>query len=220
MLVHLDVPRPTTVDRLVAHVYAKIVAGELAPGQRITETALAEDFGASRTPVREAVRRLVELGVVVAHPRARLEVAAPDTREMVEIHQVREELECMALRLAVPSMTAADLEALRDLAAACERMARKGDRVETFRADSRFHLAIASAGGNRCLQDVLARLDVKIQMCRAFACVSPAKIRRSVAMHRAILDTIERRDVKAAQKLMREHVRSTVNTPQTQGGIP
>ncbi|MFW6154911.1 MAG: GntR family transcriptional regulator [Planctomycetota bacterium] len=218
MLGHPDVRHPTLVDRLVAHVYAKIVAGELAPGQRITETALAEDFGASRTPVREAVRRLVELGVVVAHPRARLEVAAPDTREMVQIHQVREELECMALRLAIPSMTGEALETLRDLAARCERMARKGDRVETFRADSRFHLAIAAAGGNHCLYDVLARLDVKVQMCRAFACVSLAKIRGSVAMHRAILDAIERRDVTTAQKHMREHVQSTVNT-KTQGGL-
>ncbi|NLF33075.1 MAG: GntR family transcriptional regulator [Planctomycetes bacterium] len=212
MLVPLEVGHPTLVDQVVAYVYSRIVAGELSPGQRITEMQLAEDFGASRTPIREAVRRLVEMGVVVARPWARLEVAAPDAREMVQIHQVREELECMALRLAVPSMTEGDFQALRDLVDQCEKLARKCDRVATFRADSRFHLAIAAAGDNRCLVDVLARLDVKVQMCRAFACVSPAKIRRSVAFHRTILDAIERRDVKAAQKLMREHIQGTVDT--------
>ncbi|HAU37586.1 MAG TPA: hypothetical protein DCX07_07685 [Phycisphaerales bacterium] len=203
---------PTLGDRLAEHVFEKIVRGELKPAQRITEEQLAADFGASRTPVREAVKRLAELGVVVVHPRARLEVAGADPHELVEINQVREELECLALRLAVPRLTDRDVETLRELADRCERAAEEDRRLDTFRADSRLHLAIAARCGNRCLYETLRRLDVKVQLCRAFACVSPAKVRASVAVHREILEAVARRDAAEAERRMRRHIRATVDS--------
>jgi len=209
-----QVKHPSLVDRVVEHVYRRIIAGELSPGQRLTEEQIAAESGVSRTPVREAVRRLAELGVVVIHPRARLEVASPEDGEIHEIAELREELEAMSLRLALPNMTDEDLAQLEAACDACRRHAEAGERLETFRADSEFHLALAALADNRYLHEALRRLDVKVQLCRAFACVEMDKIRRDVAGHGRILLALRRRDLAAAETAMRKHIRKATLTGQ------
>lgn len=191
------------------YIYEQIISGQLKPGQRITEESLARDFGVSRTPIREAVRRLVEMGVVVAYPRARLEVATADDEDIRQVQELREDLECLALERAMNHLDEPALAELDTLADHCQRLAQRGSKLDTFRADSEFHLAIGRLSGNRHLVEALARLDVKVQLCRAFSCVSMAKIRRSVAYHRQILTAMRQRDTKAAREMLRRHIRGT-----------
>ncbi len=201
---------PSLVDQLVEHVFDRIMRGELAPGQRITEEQLAAEFGVSRTPVREAVKRLAEMGVVRIFPRARLEVATTDLDDLREITQLREDLECLALGYAFAHLTDDSIKRLERLVARCERLAEGGSRVEIFLADSKFHMAIAEMGKNKFLLDLVRRLDVKVQLSRAMMCLSKDKINRSVQFHRQIVDALRKRDLAEAQRLMRQHVRRTL----------
>ena len=203
----------TLVDQVVENVYERIIRGRLKPGQRITEDSLARDFGVSRTPVREAVKCLVEMGVIVAHRWTRLEVAAADAEDIRQINELRADLECLALNCALPRLDQAAMAELETLADRCRRLAQHAGKVEVFRADSGFHLAIARLGGNRHLLDVLTRLDVKVQLCRAFSCISIEKIRHSAAFHRLILEAMQAGDLALAKERMRLHIQGTTDGP-------
>jgi DNA-binding GntR family transcriptional regulator len=211
MLTLAPVRHPTLVDQVVEHVYERIIRGDLQCGQRVTEDDLAAEFGVSRTPVREAVKRLAELGVVVSYARTRLEVAriAPD--DIRQIVQLRSDLECLALRYGMPRITEEDVDRLATLERGCRRLAQSGNRGPTFLADSEFHLAIASLSGNAYLLDALRRLDVKVQLCRAALCQSGENIRSNVQHHRHILKAIRQRDVKRASAAMRRHIHAMLS---------
>jgi len=201
----------TLVDQVVESLYEQIIRGRLRPGQRITEDSLAREFGVSRTPVREAVKRLAEMGVIVAHRWTRLEVVAADAADIRQINELRNDLECLALDYAFRHLDEAALAALDALADRCRRLALRSGKVEVFRADSDFHLAIARIGGNRHLLDLLTRLDVKVQLCRAFSCITIGRIRHSVAFHQQILDAMKAGDLALAKKRMRLHIRGTTD---------
>lgn len=201
---------PSLVDAVIESVFEAIASGELAPASRVTEGQLAEKFGVSRTPVREAVKRMAEMGLVTVRPRCGLEVAAIDESDLAEITQLREELESFALRLAAARMTPGDVSELEKLQRDCERLLGEPDRLAIFRADGRFHLAVARFSGNRYLLDSLRRLEMKVQLCRALFCRSDAKVRSSVCFHRRIISALKKGQAGRAEELMREHVNRTV----------
>ena len=209
---------PGLVDRLVEFVFAAVLEGRVQAGSEVTEEQMAADFGVSRTPVREAVRRLAEMGVLGVRPRCGLEVASFDEQDLRQITALRAELESFALRLAMARMDAAEIEAVAQAAAACEAKLKGGDRVEVFRADSRFHLLLAEFSGNLHLADTLRRLDVKVQLCRMVFCASMPKIRESVRGHRALLDAIRKKQTAKAEALLREHILQSVRVFQTKPG--
>ncbi len=126
----------------------------------------------------------------MVRPRCGLEVASFHERDLRQIAALRAELECFALRLAITRMNASEVEALAQAVTACEATLKAGLRVEIFRADSRFHLLLARFSGNLHLDDILRRLDVKVQLCRMVFCAVPSKIEESVLPHRFLLEAI------------------------------
>jgi DNA-binding GntR family transcriptional regulator len=203
-----EIRHPGLVDRLVEHVFSAVLEGRLKHGSEVTEEQIARDFGVSRTPVREAVRRLAEMGVLLVRPRCGLEVASFDEQDLEQIVQLRAELECFALRLAMARMDASEIEALAQVASACETTFRKGNRIEIFRADSQFHLLLAEFSGNLHLADTLRRLDVKVQLCRMVfnGLMTPMKRARAMRQHRKIIEAIRRRQTAQAEVLLRDHI--------------
>lgn len=206
------VHHPSLVDRLVAHIIGRIASGAWAGGRRFTEAELAADFGVSRTPVREAVRRMAETGLLILHARKRaaLEVVSVTRDDLNHITRLRASLECLALRLAMDRMTPAQLERLGEWASQCEALLkdRKVDRLALFAADGRFHLAIAALSGNRYLEEALQRLDGKVQVCRMRLCRSEHSIRGSVRFHRRILTAMTAGDAALAEELLQQHIAS------------
>jgi DNA-binding GntR family transcriptional regulator len=204
---------PTLVDQLVEHVYDRILRGQLRAGQKITEDQLAKEFGVSRTPIREATRRLGAMGVVQIYPHSSMEVASASPEDICQINQFREDMECLALTYAIPRMSEEDIDRLDTLASRCQRFAQSGNLLETFGADSEFHLAIAAISGNKYLAAALDRLNIKVQLCRVLMCLSKDKIRASVSFHQKIMAAIRQRNVDEAASLMRQHIRGTLNSP-------
>lgn len=197
------------VDYVVESVTNHIASRELNPGSRITEQELSELTNVSRTPVREAVKRLSEAGLITVTPRCGLTITPIDEQDLAEITDLREELESFALRLAVQNISEEGLARLNGIQKECEALCKSGDRLDIFKADGRFHLELAALSKNRYLLDVLQKLERKVHLCRMLFCRSESKIASNVRFHRKIISAIRSRETKQAENLIRSHIRQT-----------
>jgi len=193
-------------DQVYHDIKHMILSGELQGGDRIPEETLAEKFGVSRTPVREAVRRLDEFGLVRLKPRSYAEVISLSEAEADQVMAVREQLESLAVRELAEKASGQDVQVLTALAEECYRSLDEGNVADTFETDSRFHLKIAERSGNGILSDLIERLDAKVQLVRLMRCSTPETINQNIHVHDKIIAAISSNDSAQAEALMREHI--------------
>jgi DNA-binding GntR family transcriptional regulator len=183
--------------------------GEYRPGDRLVESELAERFGVSRTPIREALQRLETQSMLSRDGRS-LIVAALDHNQMSELYVVRAELEGLAARLAARHATPEEVKVLREMVA--EDRALTGDPNALARANRRFHTQIHRASHNRYL---VQQLDLVHRSMALMASTSLAVAGRGpVALdeHDRIVDAIAAGDAEAADRALREHISSAYET--------
>ena len=202
-----DAPPPPMAERLVPIIEDDIVEGRIAPGTRLDELSLAERHGVSRTPVREALRRLAETGLVVVRPRRGAVVAKLEPHAVVEMFEVMAEVEAFAGRLAArrarPDETAAMRAAHRDCVAAAGR----NDADGYYAANERFHRLIYDASGNGFLADEAGRLHTRLKPYRRLQLRAPRRLAASLGEHEHVLAAIEAGDGERAADALRDHVR-------------
>ena len=180
-----------------------IDGGLYRPGDRLVETELAERFGVSRTPIREALQRL-ETQSLLARDGRSLIVASLDHNQMAELYAVRTELEGLAARLAARHATEEEVQVLRDMVEEDEVLIK--DPTALARANRRFHKMIHLASHNRFL---VQQLDLVHRSMALMATTSlAAEGRGEVAMseHAAIVEAIARRDEDAAYMALKDHI--------------
>ena len=197
----------TLWQRVYDHLRVEILAGRLEPGAELAEVALAEQLGVSRGPIREAIGRLASEGLVTVRPRRGAVVRSLSKEEFLELYQVREALEMMAVRLAVPRLGAEDIVALEELIAAMASHAERGDVAEFFEANSAFHVRLFEASGNAKLYELYHQLLAQLGRYRIRSLSLRGNLQRSVAEHAAILRAAKRGDADRASHLMSEHIR-------------
>jgi DNA-binding GntR family transcriptional regulator len=183
-----------------------ILAGRLEPGTELSEVALARDFGTSRGPLREALGRLASEGLVTITPRRGAVVTQLSRQEFIDAYQVREALETLAVRLAVPLMSEAELAHLREM---CELMARaaRDDEVRLFfDTNQSFHEAVVRGSRNRKLHEVHRVLVGQMAPYLPRSLELRGNLRQSVEEHEAILAAIDARDAERAAELLAEHI--------------
>jgi DNA-binding GntR family transcriptional regulator len=183
-----------------------LLRGRIRPGARITEHWAAEHYRASRTPVREACRRLAEEGLLVHRPRHGYSSPVIDPGEIAELYDVRRALEVLSAR------AAAGAEGRRASLGTLRR-AWDGDPPEpgedaVFR-DEAFHLGIARMGGNRTLAGMLDGVNARIRLIRVHDFLDPSRVATTVVEHLAILDALAERDEDLAGRLMDDHIRES-----------
>ena len=183
-----------------------ILAGRLEPGTELSEVALAKDFGTSRGPLREALGRLASEGLVTITPRRGAVVAQLSREEFIEAYQVREALETLAVRLAVPLMSAAEIAHLRELCELMDRAARDDEVRVFFDTNNSFHEALVRGSRNRKLHDVHRMLVGQMVPYLPRSLELRGNLQQSVAEHHSILAAIEERDVERAAALLAEHI--------------
>lgn len=198
-----------SADRVYSDLHRDILTGKRGPGSRVREEEVAETFGVSRTPVREALRRLSSNGLIELVPNRGAEVVRWATDDVEELFDLRCLLEGHAARRAA-ERDDNDLDQLRDL---CERMeAHLGDTDaraadEITRLNMEFHRAVHQAGG-RILPDLITRVIEVPVVRRTFDEYSAAELRRSFGQHRELVDAIAEGDGEWAQSVMRAHIRA------------
>lgn len=183
-----------------------ILSGELEPGDVLTETALAESFGVSRGPVREALGRLAAEGLVTITPRRGAIIASLSADEFVEAYQVREALETLAIRLAVPRLDDAGRAQLHDLHQEMIACAQRNEVTAFFEANSRFHAIFLEASGNRKLQEMYRGLMNQMSRYLARSLALRGSLDKSIAEHAAILEAVDAGDAERAAQLLADHI--------------
>lgn len=183
-----------------------VLTGAFAPGARLEETALAERFGVSRTPVREALAQLGEAGLVVIRPRRGAVVAALTPRRLIEMFEVMAELEAMCARHAARRAGGRSLAAIRRTHELCAAAARTGDVDAYYYENEAFHEAVRAASRQDFLIEQAGALQRRLRAHRRHQLRARDRIAASLAEHDVIVAAIEAADGEAAATAMRGHV--------------
>ena len=187
-----------------------IEGGMFKPGDRLVESELAERFGVSRTPVREALQRLETQGMLTRDGRS-LIVAALDHNQLSELYAVRTELEGLAARLAARHATEEELRVLRSMVT--EDMALLGgDPRVLSRANKRFHKQIHLASHNRFLVQQLDLVHRSMALMATTSFAAEGRDATALAEHARIVAAIEARDGDAAHAALKEHISKAYET--------
>ena len=180
-----------------------IDVGIYRPGDRLVESDLAERFGMSRTPIREALQRL-ETQSLLARDGRSLIVASLDHNQMAELYVVRTELEGLAARLAARHATEEEVKVLRDMVE--DDKALLDDPSALARANRRFHKQIHLASHNRFLVQQLDLVHRSMALMATTSLAAQGRGEIALAEHQAIVDAISARDENAAYKALRDHI--------------
>ncbi|MDC0121352.1 GntR family transcriptional regulator [Amylibacter sp.] len=195
-----------TADKLISDIRKEVSSGILKPGDQLEVTALAERFGVSRTPIREAIRTLVESGVLETRPRKGSFVRVLSAKQLLDLFQVAAELEGMACRLAALSLTKENVEAIERGLAKCTQAADVQNNAEYAMANLDFHTAIHNASGNDWLIEQLRQLQINLNSYRTMPYEIRGRLNKSTDEHKIICDAILSGDGEHACNLMRDHM--------------
>jgi DNA-binding GntR family transcriptional regulator len=199
----------SVVDQVYAVVRARILSGELPGGSRLRQTALAQELGVSRTPLREALRRLSSEGLVVLEANRGATVASHDLGDALHAWRARLALEPAAARLAAEVRERDAVERMRRAVVQQWRVA--DDVTESFAVNREFHLALVAAAGNPHLEQFAGMLwltRIGVPIFAGQAADHPADVRAWADQHEAILMAVGAGRGATAERLTREHIAS------------
>ena len=189
-----------------------IKEGLLAPGQRLMEIQLAEELGVSRTPVREAVRKLELEGYVVMMPRRGTYVANLSIRDVNDVFEIRTALDSLACGLAAERITEDELERLQRLLVMIGEHIEKGDMEKIVETDTRFHDLLYQASRNTRLVGIISNLREQLTRFRAASMSFPGRLKETLEEHKELVDAIAQGDVQAAKHAAEAHMEKAEQT--------
>ena len=183
-----------------------ILKGELEPGERLMEIQLAERLGVSRTPIREAIRKLELEGLVLMIPRRGAEVAKISEKNLRDVLEVCRSLEELAIDLACQRIQEEELETLREAQKEFAAAVAAGDAMEIAQTDEKFHEIIYSGTGNQKLMQILSNLREQMYRYRLEYIKDANKRQILLVEHEQILKALSLRHVQEARLAVREHI--------------
>jgi DNA-binding GntR family transcriptional regulator len=198
--------RKATQAEMIAAIEDDIASGKLRPNQRIDERELANRFGVSRTPVREALNRMATSGIVDSRPNQGMFVAAITLPQFLQMYEVLSELEGLCARLAGRRMTAEEKRKLLRVQSKGGAIAKAGHSLDYADQNMKFHEAIYDGTHNECLGETIRLLRRRLEPYRRFSFQIGRRIEESHAEHGRIAQLICDGDPEAAGALMREHM--------------
>src|ERR1700722_4977740 len=195
-------------DAIVSQLRQEIASGIIAFGEKLSEARLAQRFGVSRMPVREALKELEAAGFVAIEHRRGTFVRRLSRREILDLYEVREAVECMAARLCADRATNDIVARLDEVMFAMGAAAQGGDAEGYIATDERLHELIMEGAGNSPLAAYYRLLVQQLHRGLLSSIVTrrEGRMERSLAEHRALVGAIAARDAQAAEAAMRAHV--------------
>lgn len=192
-------------DQIFEKLEKEILVGTFERGEILTEIKLSETLGVSRTPVREAMRRLEQEHIIKSTPKGAM-VVGISPADIEAIYEMRMRIEGLAARYAADHATEEDLVALKDILELQEFYIEKKDPERIMDCDSRFHRMVYEATGSVPLCDTLSELHKKIIKFRRVSVEMTERARHSCKEHRRVYEAIAAKDGELADKLMTEHI--------------
>ena len=191
-----------------------IVSLDLLPGQALSENELAARYGVSRTPVREALIRLADEGLVEVAPQLGTFVSRISVRDVVEIQFIRETLERASLPHAIKNITAADETYLRGLLDDQEEAGRTGDLLRWFGTDEDLHRTLLEIGGHPRVWPIVSSAKAHLDRVRMLSLPDPEILQDLHAQHLAIVDNVTAKQRRKADEVLSRHLRLALDVLQ------
>ena len=199
----------THAERLRLEIADDIACGRLAPGSALDETSLADRFGVSRTPVREALRELAAAGLVEHRPHRGAVVVSLDAERLEAMFAVMAELEALCAAWAATSMTAAERAELGRMHDQAAELVRLGDVAAYREANDRFHEFVYAASHNPFLEETVLGVRRRVLPFRRAQFRGLGRLAVSHAEHERVVHALQRGDKEAAARAMRAHLTSS-----------
>ena len=183
-----------------------IKKGKLKPGERLMEVQLAGELGISRTPVREAIRKLEQEGYVIMLPRRGTYVSSVSVHDVQEIFEIRTALESLSTGLAARRIENEELERLQKLLAAIEGFIEKRDIDNIVKTDIEFHDLLYHVSRNERLGQIISNLKEQLSRFRTLSMSYPGRLEETLEEHREMVEAIASGDVEAAREAAERHM--------------
>jgi DNA-binding GntR family transcriptional regulator len=196
-------------DQVYTIIWERIVSNRLRPGDKLSDLRLSEELGVSRTPVREALYRLAQDGVVRSENRRGFFVTSFSRKDVGDVYDIRAMLEILAVRLALPKLSDPELDvAQRELDQSRHQILGgiEGAEEQWLTIDRAFHRLLGQRAGNRRLEALLEGLQTQIGVFQVYGIHSSPLRLLSIEHHQAILTALQARDSAAAERAMERHI--------------
>lgn len=207
----VDSKSPSLEEMVYSRLEEEILTGELVCGTALGEIALAKRLGVSRTPIRGALHRLAEEGLVEISPNRGATVIGINVDDLIDIYKIRERLEGLASSLAAKRITPEEISRLTEAVDLADFYISRNDTEHIKELDTVFHSIIYRASGSRFLARTLSELHRKIKSYRKRSLAVPGRLGKSESEHREILEAIKAGDADMADKLTSRHVQRALD---------
>ena len=198
--------RENLVSKVYDYVLNMILTQEIKCGERIPETMIVEKLGISRTPIREAMRRLANSGIIKIYPKRFAEVITFSEQDVKDLGFIRIMLDTMAAQLAIVNGSNADFARLKSLTDVCMSKEKEGDRLGSINLDCESHMILSDIAGNSSLIDMQRDLYLKVELLLATTETSKQDRIDSINHHYEIIEMLYKRDAKGVIAAIYEHL--------------
>lgn len=195
----------TLREKILEHIRDAIISGSLKAGSKVSEPELAERYGISRTPIREAFRQLEAEGYLTVIPRRGAVVSEFSQKDVEEFYAIKSIMEGYAARRACMKLSKKDLDRLETINDKLAELARQNDIKHFFKVHGDFHDLFIKAADNEKLRDLIAGLVTKFQRLRFMSLSLPGRMAISVKEHEKIIEAFRRKDADTAEDLVRKN---------------
>ncbi|RPH39960.1 MAG: GntR family transcriptional regulator [Planctomycetota bacterium] len=205
------IARTSLADSVYQRLVEAIQTGALAGGAALHVADLAAQFSVSPSPVRDAISRLTAEGLVTNNPNRRTTVVSFTKQDIIDTFQLREILECGAVRLAAKNIAPARLAELRKVAEQCDELADNPvQKKAKLDLDNQFHLLVAEASGNALLRAEVARCNRRVRAIQWLK-LDPPTMKQAHPEHLKVIAALEKKDPDAAEAAMKTHLQMALN---------
>lgn len=194
----------TLREKILETIREAILRGQLKPGEKVAEPELAERFGISRTPIREAFRQLESEGYLTVIPRKGAVVTSLSERAVEEFYAIKSILEGYAARMAAENLSPRDIERLEAINQRLAQLADEGDVKTFFKVHNEFHELFIKAADNEKLLELINQLMLKFNRLRLASLSLPGRMQISVQEHKKIIEAFKNKDGELADNLVRK----------------
>ena len=210
----------TAANQVFEIVVSDILAGILRPGDRLSERDLVSRFKLSRTPVREAIKRLFERGFVEAGPKGVAVITVFNDEELKDLYSLRVQMESYAAPLTVANITAAEIDELRRINKRYAAALAMRDLVQMLEVRAEFHALTSRATKNRWLAEILVMLRDRAYPVRHSHWQDAKRAGQTTDFHNAMIEALRLRDAKKYKELVVQHIRAALEFYDSQLRVP
>ncbi|WP_291637237.1 GntR family transcriptional regulator [Clostridium sp.] len=193
-------------DLVYNQIKQQILNGDLKAGDRIAEEDFAAEYGVSRTPIREALKKLTEYGLITIVPRSHAIVNSISIKEAQDIAKIRVALEQFAIENFAQETLNEKIDKLQKYDNDCMEALKMQDKARLFESDSLFHSTLIEATDNTILVDLFHRLDAKVQLLRLEQAASIEELGKYLNQHKDIIKYISNNELIKAKELLSKHI--------------